>query len=92
MSKYVKETNVSGYDRSVQVIYEFPNGYGASVITGSVAQADAGRPYEVAVFLNGNICYDTPVTDDVIPYLDEFDVLRVLNEIKALPIRENEDE
>ena len=42
----------------------FPNGYGLSI----VPESD-GKTYEVAVMLNGAVCYDSGITEDVLRYL-----------------------
>lgn len=42
----------------------FPNGYGLSI----VPESD-GKTYEVAVMLNGAVCYDSGLTDDVFRYI-----------------------
>lgn len=65
-----------------QMLYEFPNGYGASLIEGGMA-AYGGR--ELAVLYKGQITYDTPITDDVLGYLSEDDVQPLLARIAALP-------
>jgi len=78
-----------------QRIYEFANGYGASVIRGPHTY---GGPeyFEVAVLRGGHICYDTPITDDVIGWLTEEMVQETLGRIAALtPAHEaggNDDE
>jgi len=63
---------------------EFPNGYGASIIRGPHTY---GGPelYELAVLKDGDLCYDTPVTDDVLGWLTPEDVTAKLAEIEALP-------
>ena len=66
----------------------FPNGYGASVITGKSFYTSPATPYELAV-LRGDrdkfdIAYDTHITNDVLGYLTESDVEVVLNQIEAL--------
>ena len=66
-----------------QVEVQFKNGYGASIITGYGAYSDEDHPYEVAVLDNG-LTYDTPITNDVLGYLDEQDVLAVLGSISRL--------
>ena len=40
--------------------------------------------YELAIFKDGEICYDTPITDDVIGYLREQDVTEVMEKIQQL--------
>lgn len=69
-----------------QYLIDFPNGYGASIITFS-----NGTHWEIAVLkftANGlwGIDYTTPVTDDVIRDLSDIEVGRVLDQIQALPM------
>lgn len=72
---------MNGYKKT----YTFPNGYGASVISNGMSYGGSKGLFEVAVLdKNGDICYNTPVTDDVLGYLDFSDVVDVLNQIKAL--------
>ncbi len=67
---------------------QFDNGYGASVITGSMFYTSDTHPYEVAVTLaDGSLCYDTPVTSDVLGHLTEGQVQDTLKKIEELPQR-----
>jgi hypothetical protein len=66
----------------------FKNGYGVSVITGSSAYTSTKKPYELAV-IKGNtkvytLCYDTPITDDVVGYLDAKGVTDIMKKIQKL--------
>lgn len=64
----------------------FPNGYGISVIKNNRSYGGKDGLYEVGVLDNkGDLCYDTPVTDDVIGWLSEDDVSRVMREVQELP-------
>lgn len=67
--------------------YQFPNGYTASVITGSGACGNAEKPYDIAVIHNDMLCYDTPITDDVVGYLTEEEANDILQQIASLPER-----
>lgn len=40
--------------------------------------------FELAVMENGRVCYDTPITDDVIGYLTVADVISILDKIRDL--------
>jgi hypothetical protein len=76
----------SGFDTRAWIF--FGNGYGASVITGSAAYSDSENPYEVAI-LKGNkeewgLCYDTPITDNVIGYCNEEKVTDILRKVQEL--------
>ena len=88
MQEYIILDRDRSFLRGSQRVYKFPNGYGASVITGGYG--DLEHPYEVAVlqFEDGDkyeLTYDTPITDDVIGHLDVDGVNNILNQIKELP-------
>ena len=68
-----------------QAVIEFDNGYGASVVSGGIAYTSERLPYELAVLKDGEICYDTPVTDDVLGYQTSDSVASLLNQIASLP-------
>jgi hypothetical protein len=64
---------------------QFDNGYGASVVSHSFSYGGKLGLYEIAILDNeGDICYDTPITDDVIGHLTEEDVTEVLIKIQSL--------
>jgi hypothetical protein len=72
-----------------QKVYRFPNGYGASLIEGGFI-AYGGREIGVLRFFGEgwddyHLNYDTPVTSDVLGYLSEDDVPRILDQIASLP-------
>lgn len=65
----------------IQLILKFPNGYGASIINNSMSYG-----VELAVLDDdGDLCYDTPVTDDVKGHLTPVTLDATLNQIMALP-------
>ena len=66
---------------------KFPNGYGASVITGEMFYTSETQPYEIAVLDDGSITYNTPVTDDVCGYLTESEANGILKQISELPAK-----
>lgn len=71
-----------------QVLIFFNNGYGASIIQGGMAYTSSDDEYELAV-LEGNkddwdLCYTTPITDDVIGHLTKDEVTEYLNKIENL--------
>jgi hypothetical protein len=72
-----------GYGK--QCIVQFPNGYGASIVQGPYTYGGDKGLYELAVFgKDGNITYDTPITNDVEGNLSESDVESLLTQIKGL--------
>ncbi len=67
-----------------QAVVHFANGYSASVISGYDFYTSDDEPYELAVLKNGRLCYDTPITDDVVGHLTEDGVTDLLQRIEAL--------
>lgn len=65
--------------------FEFPNGYGASVIRGSLSYGGPDGFYELAVTHGGPLCYVSGITEDVIGWLTERGVESNLTAIAALP-------
>ena len=59
----------------------YPNGYGASIIKFSGSYGGTDDLWEVAVLKDGELCYDTPITDDVLGYITEEEVVTACDEI-----------
>lgn len=69
----------------VQAIVKFDNGFGASIVKHSFSYGNSQGLYEMAILdENNDICYSTPITNDVIGYLNEEEVSDYLNKIKNL--------
>lgn len=82
----------------IQRLYRFANGYGASVVRGRGTYGEADGLWELAVVkwvptgrcdhsLEGwsfRLCYDTPLTDDVLGWLSEAEVDAALERIETL--------
>jgi len=65
--------------------YQFDNGYGASVVKHDASYGGKQGLYEIAVLdSTGDLCYSTPITDDVIGFATEDKVLDTLQRIKLL--------
>lgn len=71
-----------------QKIYKFPNGYGASVVKTKWSYVGKKGLWKLAVIIfddcSWNLCYDTPITDDVIENLEWDEVEEYLEKIKNL--------
>jgi hypothetical protein len=63
----------------------FENGYGASVVRHEYSYGGKDGLYELAVLSNeGELTYDTPITDDVLGYLTTNEVTEILIKIQQL--------
>lgn len=73
------------YDMGIASRIQFDNGYGASVVKGPYTYGGNNGLYEMAVLdSNGNLTFDTPITNDVIGYLSEDEVTNYLKQIQEL--------
>lgn len=97
MKEFLREHIVRNWERDPrtmldiqQVIYRFPNMYGASIVWGhELVNSDEEHPYELAVIQWANktdfvIAYDTPIASDVIGYQNEEQIRDLLVRIKNL--------
>ncbi|EAF0862719.1 hypothetical protein CFF26_06055 [Listeria monocytogenes] len=69
-----------------QILYKFPNNYGASVVLGPFTY---GLELAVIFFSNENwdIDYDTSVTNDVLGHLNKESLKQALEDIYNLPVK-----
>ena len=77
LDSFIVEKN-SYYGKN-QTKFSFPNGYGASVISG-----EGINRLEIAVLDGEELCYTTEITDDVIAGLSVEGVYKILDKIKNL--------
>lgn len=85
--EYLKDTNY--VNNGVQHKYAFPNGYGASVVKHDFSYGGKNGLWELAVLdfsvdSEGELCYTSGITEDVIGHLSWKKVEGVLSEIKQL--------
>ena len=76
--------NPMGADFGIVSRTQFDNGYEVSVVKSQYTYGGDNGLYELAVFKDGEITYDTPITDDVIGYLRPEDVTDVMAKIQEL--------
>lgn len=76
--------SISNYGFGLRYVFLFENGYGASVVKNIFSYGNTRNLFELAVLKDGQICYETEITDDVIGYLTNRQVLRILKRIKNL--------
>lgn len=72
----------------VHAVKMFDNGYGVSVLLGSMFYSNGHTTYEVAILnSDGSIAYDTPITDDVLGHrtIEEVDdIMRQVQELEKI--------
>ncbi len=88
------ELKFDGFERNLQFKrrhfdgfqwrFKFENGYGASVVKFGGSYGYCKDLFELTVFKGDKICYDTPITSDVLGYLTNDEVLKILGQIKDL--------
>ena len=76
--------NPMGEDFGIVSRTKFDNGYEVSVVKSEYTYGGSNGLYELAIFKDGEICYDTPITDDVIGSLKPEDVTDVMEKIQKL--------
>ena len=76
--------NPMGSEYGIVSRTQFDNGYEVSVVKSPHSYGGDKGLYELAIFKDGDICYDTPITDDVIGYLRPEDVTDVIEKIEKL--------
>ena len=86
----VFKPNQNRFFGGIQAKMAFDNGYGVSVITGGGSYTSSYDEFELAIYgKNGELCYDTPITDDVLGWLTGDEVFEKLAEIQSLPMNGN---
>ena len=78
--------NKSKLEEGIQYEYSFPNGYGASVIKTTYSYGGDAGLWELAVLYQGEICYTSGITEDVIGRLTSKDVKSLLEQIYAIEV------
>jgi hypothetical protein len=87
-------------EKGIQLVYEYANGYGASVVrfrtpnllgfkdqirNGYGSYTRNEDEWELAVTYHGHLCYETPITNDVVGYINAAEVEQILQRIKSFP-------
>ena len=63
----------------------FENGYGVSVVCHTHSYGSKNGLFEIAVLgKDGDLTYDTPVTNDVIGYLSREEVTDIMEQVQGL--------
>lgn len=87
MSKF-KDLPSKPCNDGIQYLAFYPNGYGASIVKHTFSYGGDRGLWELAVIIGTNdkwhLCYDTPITDDVLGHLTEDSVDEILEQIQNL--------
>ena len=78
--KVVRQSLFDGYGYTCN----FDNGYGISIIKHSGSYGGTDDQFEVAVLKGDRICYTTPITNDVLGWLTEDEVVFAAKKVAAL--------
>jgi hypothetical protein len=69
--------------------YFYSNGYGISIISNEFSYGGLNGLYEIAILIGEEeeyeICYETPITNDVMGYLNPEQVIQTIEDVKKLP-------
>lgn len=88
LGEFVIVSGVHPMGSGQQMVLRFPNGYGASVVRTEYSYGGAEGFFELAVIrFDGDdfaLCYDTPITNGVIGWLDRDAVVNILYQIMTL--------
>ena len=82
MNEYLIETN--NHMEGIQKLSRFPHGYRASVVKHKGSYGYSKGLWELAVLYEGELCYDTEITNDVIGHLNDPEVDNILGQISRL--------
>ena len=64
--------------------FDFPNGYRASVVCFNGTYGHTQGLWELAICKDDRVVYDTPITNDVVGFLNDTGVDKLLRQIKEL--------
>jgi len=73
------------YQIGVKCRMVFENGYGVSVVSHTHSYGGSKGLFEIAVLgKDGDLTYDTPITNDVIGYLSREEVTGIMEQVQSL--------
>lgn len=67
------------------VLVEYHNGFTASIVKNAIVSGNLDL-WEIAILHNGEICHNTSIMDDVVPYLSDEEVLDYCSKICDLDL------
>lgn len=82
LQKYLQGTNPA-HD-GIQYVFKFDNNYGASVIRHQYSYGGLKGLWEIAVLKDDELDYTSPITNDIVGWLDQDGVTDTLFQISKL--------
>jgi hypothetical protein len=80
--EFKKHSNIhAGFDKQGRI--DFENGYGVSVVCGRSAYCGSGT-FEVGIMKDGDLTYETDITDDVLGYQSPEDITKIMEKLQSL--------
>ena len=85
--KYIIKDHITNFGGK-QIVYRFPNGFGASVVNGPMLHLYSFYAEVAVIIFNGNedytLTYDTKITSDVEVLQNNKELKKILKRIKRL--------
>ena len=67
---------------SKHAVIEFENGYGVSVLFGDIFYSNGIDTYEVIIMKDNYIYFDNPLTDTILAYKNENEVIEIMRKVQ----------
>ena len=80
----IAKSGIESYQNAKQATENFENNYGVSVIFGNCFYSNGKDTYELAVLYDGDITYNTEITDGVLGHLSEEEVSDIMIKVQNL--------
>lgn len=80
----IAKSGLKQYASCKQAIEKFNNGYEVSVLFGNAFYSNGIDTYELAILKDGNLCYSTDITNDVVGYIKEEEVSDIMIKVQSL--------
>ncbi len=77
-------SDIMGTRSDKQAVVNFDNNFGVSVVFGKTFYSNGVDTYEVAVLRDGEICYDSGISSDVLGYISREEVSTYMVAIQEL--------
>ena len=72
------------YGNAKQALIEFENGYGVSVLLGRCFHSNGVDTYELGVLYDGDLTFNTDITDDVLGHITEEEVTEIMIRVQDI--------